>query len=110
MAEDFGADDGVLDEVLRHAAADHQQAGGARLDLDVGQLAEIGDRIERYVVTAALHRIDLMLHQPETGRAVGERGAEDRHVMHIRSEEHKYELQSLLRISYAVLCLKNTNL
>src|SRR3546814_8047600 len=25
---------------------------------------------------------------------------------HVRSEEHTYELQSLLRISYAVFCLK----
>src|SRR3546814_7223930 len=27
-----------------------------------------------------------------------------------RSEEHTYELQSLMRISYAVLCLKKTNI
>src|SRR3546814_3428916 len=27
--------------------------------------------------------------------------------MHIRSEEHTSELQSLMRISYAVFCLKN---
>src|SRR3546814_6291867 len=26
--------------------------------------------------------------------------------MHLRSEEHTYELQSLMRISYAVFCLK----
>ncbi len=46
MAEDLGADDRVLHEVLRHAAADHQQARGARLDLDVGQLAEVGDGVD----------------------------------------------------------------
>src|SRR3546814_8975256 len=28
---------------------------------------------------------------------------------HIRSEEHKSELQSLMRISYAVFCLKKKN-
>src|SRR3546814_10669075 len=28
---------------------------------------------------------------------------------HIRSEEHKYELQSLMRISFAVFCLKKKN-
>src|SRR3546814_6632156 len=27
----------------------------------------------------------------------------------MRSEEHTYELQSLMRISYAVFCLKNKN-
>src|SRR3546814_4181939 len=29
---------------------------------------------------------------------------------HPRSEEHTSELQSLMRISYAVFCLKNTNI
>src|SRR3546814_1418927 len=29
--------------------------------------------------------------------------------MQVRSEEHTSELQSLMRISYAVLCLKTTN-
>src|SRR3546814_5187809 len=29
---------------------------------------------------------------------------------HLRSEEHTSELQSLMRISYAVFCLKKTNI
>src|SRR3546814_10704727 len=29
------------------------------------------------------------------------------HVLFVRSEEHTSELQSLMRISYAVFCLKN---
>src|SRR3546814_2629271 len=29
--------------------------------------------------------------------------------IYMRSEEHTYELQSLMRISYAVFCLKNKN-
>src|SRR3546814_8869721 len=29
-------------------------------------------------------------------------------MLHLRSEEHTSELQSLMRISYAVLCLKKT--
>src|SRR3546814_9168521 len=32
--------------------------------------------------------------------------ARDRQVEHVRSEEHTSELQSLMRISYAVFCLK----
>src|SRR3546814_5190725 len=32
-----------------------------------------------------------------------------RPVLHPRSEEHTSELQSLMRISYAVFCLKNKN-
>src|SRR3546814_7533445 len=31
------------------------------------------------------------------------------HALHPRSEEHTSELQSLMRISYAVFCLKNKN-
>src|SRR3546814_11117674 len=31
-------------------------------------------------------------------------------VCHRRSEEHTYEFQSLMRISYAVFCLKKNNL
>src|SRR3546814_7553257 len=31
------------------------------------------------------------------------------HVLHHRSEEHTSELQSLMRISYAVFCLKKKN-
>ena len=37
--------------------------------------------VERHVVAAALHRVDLVLDQAEAGRAVGEGRAEDRHVM-----------------------------
>src|SRR3546814_6452482 len=34
--------------------------------------------------------------------------SEDGDVNYARSEEHTYELQSLMRISYAVFCLKKT--
>src|SRR3546814_3138621 len=36
---------------------------------------------------------------------LGDRGGHQRHHG-VRSEEHTYELQSLMRISYAVFCLK----
>src|SRR3546814_2710505 len=43
-----------------------------------------------------------------TRRSADERGARDPHGgdRHLRSEEHTSELQSLMRISYAVFCLK----
>src|SRR3546814_1083154 len=48
----------------------------------------------------------------DDGLAVVE-GAVDGNVVHVavehRSEEHTSELQSLMRISYAVFCLKKTN-
>ena len=68
VAEDFRADDRVLREVLGNAAADHEQARGPRLDLDVGELAEVGDRVEHHVMAAALHRVDLVLDEPEARR------------------------------------------
>src|SRR3546814_3977595 len=43
----------------------------------------------------------------EHGRRTGRR---DRHRRTGRSEEHTSELQSLMRISYAVFCLKKKNL
>src|SRR3546814_5126034 len=36
--------------------------------------------------------------------------AEHRELIHKRSEEHTSELQSLMRISYAVFCLKKKNI
>src|SRR3546814_8789501 len=60
-------------------------------------------------------RIDGGLQIEADGRAIGQldgfdpvgRGvAPDRHVRSQRSEEHTSELQSLMRISYAVFCLK----
>src|SRR3546814_5280198 len=35
--------------------------------------------------------------------------AVDTHIFRVRSEEHTSELQSLMRISYAVFCLKKKN-
>src|SRR3546814_2718096 len=35
--------------------------------------------------------------------------AKETHVVPLRSEEHTSELQSLMRISYAVFCLKKKN-
>ena len=81
VAEDLGADHRVLGEVLGHSAADHEETGRSRLDLEVGQFAEIGDGVEDHVGPPRLHRVDLVLDQAEAGRAVDEGRAEDRHVM-----------------------------
>ena len=81
--QDFGADHRVLGEVLRHAAADHEQAGDARLDLDVGQLAEVGHGVDHHIGAARLGPFLLVLDQAEPGRGVDEGGAEDRHAFFI---------------------------
>ena len=56
MAEDFRADDRVLGEVLGNAAANHQEAGSACFNLEVGQLKEVGDGVEHHIRLAGLHR------------------------------------------------------
>src|SRR3546814_8037239 len=58
-------------------------------------LREQPPRLERQVTK---------VHQ--VGRHVAERVDEQ---VHVRSEEHTSELQSLMRISYAVFCLKQKN-
>src|SRR3546814_9284293 len=45
-------------------------------------------------------------HEMATIRHLDDRHAGDEFVHSVRSEEHTSELQSLMRISYAVFCLK----
>src|SRR3546814_9408603 len=44
-----------------------------------------------------------------TYKALSELGRAVKTIFQCRSEEHTSELQSLMRISYAVFCLKKTN-
>src|SRR3546814_1535396 len=84
------AADGVLParlHGLRHRAADGDAAGGK----------PAGDRRARRHV-----------HPPDGGRGLRPRRGSGYgiHAGVARSEEHTSELQSLMRISYAVFCLK----
>src|SRR3546814_5262562 len=67
-------------------------AGGAHADSEVDQAGHRRPRSPKN----------------ETGHSVGHRGKGLRSSDH-RSEEHTSELQSLMRISYAVFCLKKQN-
>src|SRR3546814_5758551 len=86
--DDLGLGAGVAPQLDPHRALLHGEATGHErlappgLDLDAGRslLVELGDG-DRAVL---LHR----------------------NVCDVRSEEHTSELQSLMRISYAVFCLK----
>src|SRR3546814_6919090 len=85
----LGEEGAVLIEVLQRLA---QRAADRR---DVGQL------LGRQVVQVLVHRVawmDLVLDAVEAGH-------QHRREAEIRSEEHTSELQSLMRISYAVFCL-----
>src|SRR3546814_1786149 len=90
-------------------AADHRQAlVGDEVEDRAGKLRRRAGGDQHAVAAAAV----AMQHLQRRGqqaladiRGVGVDVAVDQRV-HCRSEEHTSELQSLMRISYAVLCLK----
>src|SRR3546814_10688101 len=61
------------------------------------------------------HPIDLLAAHQMRDRAIGDQPCRDAFLLQLpgrqprRSEEHTSELQSLMRISYAVFCLKKKN-
>src|SRR3546814_1593512 len=81
---------------LFRSVGDHMDAPGGKLVLDAAD----GDLVAGYLLRreddeVAFVELDLVAVEGDAG----ERGA-------ARSEEHTSELQSLMRISYAVFCLK----
>src|SRR3546814_3631752 len=91
-------------------------AMAAIVDADRQNLVRIGDgrpqrdRVERDRPRrlAGLHR-DPVDSGLERGPEIGPMRVERRDAVALRSEEHTSELQSLMRISYAVFCLKKKN-
>src|SRR3546814_3358389 len=67
----------------------------------VGAVLDAGDPQARVTLEHAVH--DQRRHRVVDGPSLGEHVAER---IALRSEEHTSELQSLMRISYAVFCLK----
>src|SRR3546814_7145455 len=79
--------------------------GGVPVLAGTGLAHRLGD-VEGVVFAAELRGDDA--HRARGHQVVGGHGALDPlHVGLHRSEEHTSELQSLMRISYAVFCLKN---
>src|SRR3546814_3572507 len=96
-----------LDAVLpreRGGVGEAAELGGAVLALGTGISAgvEFDDRRPEAHRRLDLARVGLD-EQADADAGVGEA----RHDRGERSEEHTSELQSLMRISYAVFCLKN---
>src|SRR3546814_3658054 len=91
-------------------AATNQQRVGAPAR---GVLFDIGHRVPRRLPVGSGQTTGLppkgavVIHQPEAGRQRPRRGGRGLITGRpFRSEEHTSELQSLMRISYAVFCLK----
>src|SRR3546814_1970254 len=88
-------------------------------DLVVGSLGIVLRQraTHRLELELRMHRRDLFPRKTRRCRNVTGRRADlvgDLHVgdafSDLRSEEHTSELQSLMRISYSVLCMKKTNI
>src|SRR3546814_10632718 len=96
--------------VLNHFAVPRGQAGGTRH-------VELFSRLEGWrhlIIASHLNHLTGEPQEPEPGfMPVKVLGYKVNGWRRIRSEEHTSELQSLMRISYAVFCLKkktkNTN-
>src|SRR3546814_3129680 len=74
-------------------------------------------RCLRYVLATAVHRAADAVHDEAAIGIAGMEIADSCRYLHAfprqggaRSEEHTSELQSLMRISYAVFCLKKKNI
>src|SRR3546814_6209399 len=101
--------------LFRSQPAEHHRDDGGR-DREAQGVADRLDRChEQPVAAAPLPQCPPAREAPTAGgaeRALDEHGEgcrqEQRHQRQ-RSEEHTSELQSLMRISYAVFCLKKKN-
>src|SRR3546814_226222 len=103
-------DAGAIVGVLELAPLDIRRLAFVRLpfedDLFVGNdLDHVNRKGAREIVEIPLHRCAGL--QPAL-RAAGREIVRQRRGVGNRSEEHTSELQSLMRISYAVFCLKKT--
>src|SRR3546814_8629060 len=94
-----------------------RRLGGARLGegqrLDLEQQGRVG-AVEHPALAERhpAHRVAVVAafeHRDPAAWAISVEPEAERHLDRDRSEEHTSELQSLMRISYAVFCLKKKN-
>src|SRR3546814_5075349 len=108
------------DEAVLQARAGTRVADHRQVDQQAAHVAVVKcDRLAARFLDAALplrgmrvpvvDAVDLLAQEKALAdRALGERAELSADVVEHRSEEHTSELQSLMRISYAVFCLKKT--
>src|SRR3546814_1307018 len=90
-----------------HAKIERQPVGNLPVILDIDaelEILRIDDRAAVAGLGAELKAIWNIVVETTAGRERGVIGIEG---IAVRSEEHTSELQSLMRISYAVFCLNN---
>src|SRR3546814_4069872 len=94
----------AVGEVAVHLVQPQQRSLGVHV-VGVGKKRGRGEGVGELLLVG-LHEGGPARIVPGVGDRAG-RGRADHEVAGSRSEEHTSELQSLMRISYAVLCLKN---
>src|SRR3546814_8117719 len=80
--------------------AERERRLGIFISLDHREDRAEDDRRPQTLLEAVAVAVDQRMMRP------GDRRARTEQDHRVRSEEHTYELQSLMRISYAVFCLK----
>src|SRR3546814_2980801 len=84
-------------------------------DVDVDHGGMLADRQQRRLAGLGRQRFEIAVDVLEEGIALGDAAGQLEQAARrivpaaLRSEEHTSELQSLMRISYAVFCLKKKN-
>src|SRR3546814_2686714 len=81
------------------------RSAGLELPRTVRELLRSGVNVKRSQLRAG----DLMIYRWKPRQLHVAVYLDAGHIVHARSEEHTSELQSLMRISYAVFCLKKKN-
>src|SRR3546814_5264487 len=102
----------LLHLVARVRLADLPSPAAARRARYFGCDGHRAARIGRPAPDRRAHRADALSrhHAGAAARTIADRRARRGDPPSLRSEEHTSELQSLMRISYAVFCLKQKNL
>src|SRR3546814_6855233 len=94
--------DGLFEQRARRREDDHRD-----------RLVDQRDRAVLHLARRIAFGVDvadfLELERAFEGERIVGAAAEVEHIARGRSEKHTSELQSLMRISYAVFCLKKTN-
>src|SRR3546814_5174199 len=104
-SEITGARGGIHNSVTRTLLKPTHMIGGyAQLSYGLNYYGTVGSNRDEFVAVRKLNKID-WLDEPRRASTPARHAA----GQEARSEEHTSELQSLMRISYAVFCLKTKN-
>src|SRR3546814_4068858 len=84
----------------------HHDIGGCKaVAREIGTLSQFGFQPVQMLIQHCHHR--LPRRSPQEAQPVDDQQGEKQRHYRTRSEEHTYEIQSLMPNSYAVFCLKN---